>query len=593
MLPIFQPKREGLKFGHALCRPAKRKSLLILRRQFDQLESNPASFIFPSIRQGYLDPPALVRRLDQEWEVLRDHLGAEKGSFLLDLFFPSSPYTLTIIEKVHSLDYALPTHQPSVLLDLSVIEILKAILSDQHPPVSPQLFIELLNSYNERVPEFLIGGKFLFQIILKDHPSLKQEIKNRACAVLINHFEIETLFIFISGHPGLKENDRQILFQSLTAFQKIYRKFLELQEEIGNKDAISQKWFGEDFDRLKNRPQFQENFLGLMNLFLHLIEAQKAEEALSLGRYLVLRFNNEDILRHLHGLIQQGDLNGKAVLQQDIYRLIYFIMQDFREEYIPQKVDSDLTQTLSEMEAQALDSMRLITVGQVPARIILQGMAEKGLTPKQNYALNPHLEERLRLYHLTFLFDLYPIPPLAQEVLFIVTRIAENLELKKEDLVRFIAYLERLLIFLQQLEEMGVRILPGPQYGLILNPFQLSSFSLIQEGAYFASSGYWMRSRVPPAVIRCISPRAIPNCLGILDRHIFSRVSLLTGAFRGTPFDLDSTNRYDWDEEPETCQIRPGYFLLDIPPLLTRSWEKTQALQKEALQEKIRKKDWV
>jgi hypothetical protein len=101
-----------------------------------------------------------------------------------------------------------------------------------------------------------------------------------------------------------------------------------------------------------------------------------------------------------------------------------------------------------------------------------------------------------------------------------------------------------------------------------------------------------MRSTVPPGLIRCINFNAIPNCLGVLDRHIFSRISLLTGAFRGTPFDLDSTNRYDWDEEPETCQIRPGYFLLDIPSTLTQPWEKIQALQQGALQEKIKNKEW-
>jgi hypothetical protein len=564
-----------------------------LKAEINQFENNPASFIFSSHRPTYLNPLALNQRLDQEWEERRDLWASEETAPLQEIFFPSSPYTLKIIEQVYLLDYTLSIDQPSILLDLGVLYILKAVITEGHDPVSPQLFIELLNCYNERVPELLVLGNILFQIILKDHPTLKQEIKNRTCAVLINHFEIEALFIFIAGHPGLEERDKQILFQSLTAFQKIYRKFLELQEEIGNKDQISQKWFGEDFDHLKKSPRFQDNFLLLVNLFHHLIEDQKSDEALSLGRYLVLRFNNEDILRHLHGLMQREAINDKADLQQDVYRLIYFIMQDFRKEYIPQAVDSALTNTLSEMETQARESMRMITIGQVPAQIILQGMEKEGLPPQSQYSLTPQLAEKFRQYHLTLLFDLYPIPPAAQEILSVVSRIAENLELKKDDLVRFIAYLERLLIFLQQLEEMGLRILPGPRYGVILNPFQLSSFSLIQEGAYFASTGYWLRSRVPPAVIRCISPRAIPNCLGILDRHIFSRISLLSGAFRGTPFDLDSTNRYDWDEEPETCQIRPGYFLLDIPPLLAQAWEKSQSLQKEALQEKIRKKDWV
>jgi len=161
------------------------------------------------------------------------------------------------------------------------------------------------------------------------------------------------------------------------------------------------------------------------------------------------------------------------------------------------------------------------------------------------------------------------------------------------DLVKFIFYLERLLIFLQQLEEFNITLVEGPCYGTILNPFQMNSLSMIVEGAYFASAGYWFGSTISPSIIRCINPRAIPNCLGVLDRHIFSRISLLTGAYCGAPFDLDSTNRYDWDEEPEIGQIRPGYFLIDIPGDLRRSWEKPQTFQRRILQEKISQKDWV
>jgi hypothetical protein len=571
--------------------PSLEKLQTTLEQALAPLMSHPASFIFSPDRPPYLNPKALIRKLEGEWQELK---ASPEGLLILEeLFFPSSPFALPVIERLAHLNELLTNEPSSVILDLATREILSAVLAPNYPPVSPQLFIELLNIYNQRSPELGILGNPFFQIITGTQPNLKQEIKNRTCGILINHFEIEALFLFIAGLPGIDERDKQILFQSLTAFQKIYRKFLELQEEIGNKDDISSAWFGRDFERLKKESAFRDNFSALINRFLLYLFEQKREEALSLGRYLVLRFNNEDILRQLHGLMQQESAEGRKFQQEEVYLMVYGIMQDFRKKYIPQKVDSELAQTLSDMETQAMESMRLITIGQVPAKLILEGMAKNVMTPQEHYSPNPLLMDKLRQYHLTFLFDLYPVPALSQEILLTVSRIAENLELQKEDLVRFIAYLERLLIFLQQLEEMGIRILPGPRYGVILNPFQLSSFSLIEEGAYFASTGYWLRSRVPPAVIRCISPRAIPNCLGILDRHIFSRVSLLTGAFRGTPFDLDSTNRYDWDEEPENCQIRPGYFLIDIPPLLTRSWSKTQALQMEALQEKIRKKDWV
>ena len=552
------------------------------------LKTHPASFILSPDRSPYLHPQALAKWLDREWQGLKTSLDKEAALALREIFFPSAPFSLTVIPSITRLDEVLPEGSPCIVLDLTVAEVLKAVLAEGHPPVTPQLFIELMHIYTRRVPELLISGNALFQLLIQDQPSLKQEIKNRACAALINHFEIEALFIFIAGHPGLTERDKQILFQSLTAFQKIYRKFLELQAEIGNKDNISREWFGENFDRLQT--DYGDNFAALVNRFLHCLLEEKKEEALSLGRYLVLRFNNEDILRQVYELMQQEASEGKDISYEKGYLLIFSIMQDFRKKYISGKVDSELTQTLSEMETQALESMRLITIGRVPAQLILEGMPKDGLPSPQDYSLNPLLMEKLQQYHLTFLYNLYPIPARSQEALYIVSRVAENLDLQQEDLIRFIAYLERLLIFLQQLEEMGIRILPGPRYGVILNAFQLSSFSLIEEGAYFASTGYWLHSRVPPAVIRCISPRAIPNCLGILDRHIFSRVSHLTGAFRGTPFDLDSTNRYDWDEEPETCQIRPGYCLLDIPPLLTRSWAKTQALQQEALQEKIRRR---
>ena len=563
--------------------PIQCKTLLV--SEIDRLPGSACPFLFSPVKPGYHDLVKLQELFYEEWASFESNPEQEAVQALREILFPSRPFDITIIEKLSLLDFP-------VIQDLCIAKILKDISSSGHPQVTPQLYIELLNCYTQRAPEFLVLVDPLLNLIfLQGDPSVKQGIKTRVCAVLINHYEIETLIIYISCHPNLKEKEKQTLFQSLTAFQKIYRKFLELQDEIGNKDQISLNWFGEDFERLKKRGRFRDSFSSLVGRFLELLRDKNKNEALQVGRFLVLRFNNEDILRILHGQMETGELRDNFLLKNFFFRQIYSIMQEFRKEYISQKVDSELTHFISEMETQNFESMRLITVGKVPAHIIPQEQVKED-HPLSNYPLDPELLEKMKQYHLSALFDLYPVPPRAQEILLTLSRIAENLDLQKEELVKFIAYLERVLIFLQQLEEMGIQILSSLRYGLILNPFQMKSLSLIFEGAYFASTGYWMHSTVPPGLIRCINFNAIPNCLGVLDRHIFSRISLLTGAYRGTPFDLDSTNRYDWDEEPETCQIRPGYFLLDIPSALTQPWEKIQTLQQEALQEKIMKKEW-
>ena len=567
------------------------KSCLI--NHLEGISPSPIQFLFSSHRLGYHNHRALKRRFNEEWKSLHERLTPEEWLEVNEILFPTEPYNLKIIPKLTRLDLLPPDQDSQIIQDIVIAKILIKIIAEHHPPVSPQLFVELIDFYNRRIPELLILADPVLRIILLEgNPAHRQAIKTRACAVLINHYEIETLIIYISFHQVYSWEEKQTLFQSLTAFQKIYRKLLESHEWIGNKDQISLTWFGKDFDSLKKKDEFRDNFSNLVDHFLELLRSNAKHEALQMGQFLVLRFNNEDILRLLHNKMETGDLKNNAALKKLIFRRIHTIMQEFRREYISQKLDANLTRFIAELEIQSVESMRQITDGTVPPTIILRGSL-KGCRPKPDYALNPELAEKLLQYNLTLLFDLYPVSPLAQKILFLVSQIAEHMELTKVDLVKFIFYLERLLIFLQQLEEFNITLIEGPCYGTILNPFQMNSLSMIVEGAYFASTGYWFGSTISPSVIRCINPRAIPNCLGVLDRHIFSRISLLTGAYCGAPFDLDSTNRYDWDEEPEICQIRPGYFLIDIPGNLRRSWEKPQAFQRRILQEKISKKDWV
>ena len=527
--------------------------------QLNRTDPSSSSFLFSPQKAGYLDRKSLLELWNEGEPLLGNLADEEVWDDLKAVLYPETPYDLRIVEKIQGLAYFFPEKESTVLLSGLIAKILSEVLSNQHPPVSPQLYIELLNLLLKISPEFLIVIEPLFKVILGQSPALRRGVKTLACAVIISHFEVESIFIFIAGRSALQEEEKQILFQSLSAYQQIYRKFLELQEDIGDKDQICRNWFGEDYDQLKKKWEYRDSSSNLVPRFIDCLRQKNEKEALQVGRFLVLRNTNEDILRLIHGRIQQSNLKSDLLLTTFIYRQIYNIMQDFRRKYISPEVREDLFQVFSAQQSQALESMGLITVGKVPAHLILQGLPSEDRTPL-SYPLKDTLRDQLAPYNLTALYDLHPIPLLSQEVLFLVGQIAESLDLKKEELVTFISYLERMLVFLQQLEEMNIPILLGPRYGLILNAFQLDSLSLIREGAYFASTGYWLRSRVPPSLIRCISPHAIPNCLGVLDRHIFSRISPLTGAFRGTPFDLDSTNRYDWDEEPETCQIRPGYF---------------------------------
>lgn len=573
------------------CLDLKARIRASITSQLSLTDSSTSSFLFSTQKPGYFDRKTLLELWNEGEPLLGNLTDEEVWDDLKAVLYPETPYDLRIIENIQALYDSFPEGESSVLLGSLIARIGMEALSPNYPPVSPQLFIELLNFLLKLSPEFLVIIEPVSKIILGRNPAVKRGVKTLACAVLISHFEVETLFIYFACHPSLQEEEKQILFQSLSAYQKIYRKFLELQEDIGDRHQISRNWFGEDYSQTKKRGEYRDSSSNLVGRFIDCLRQKNKEEALQVGRFLVLRNTNEDILRLIHSRIQMSNLKSDLLLTTSIYRQIYDIMQDFRRKYISPEVREDLFQVFSAQQSQALESMGLITVGKVPAHLILQGLPSEDRTPL-SYPLNDTLRDQLASYNLIALYDLHPIPLLSQEVLFLVGQIAESLDLKKEGLVTFISYLERMLVFLQQLEEMDIPILLGPRYGLILNAFQMDSLSLIREGAYFASTGYWLRSRVPPSLIRCISPHAIPNCLGVLDRHIFSRISPLTGAFRGTPFDLDSTNRYDWDEEPETCQIRPGYFLIEIPTNLIHQWEQTQGLQKEALQEKIKRKEW-
>ncbi|MCD6266060.1 MAG: hypothetical protein J7K02_08870 [Deltaproteobacteria bacterium] len=561
--------------------------------QIKAFKSYSLDFLFTPNNHPYLDIDSIYACFEKEWKIAKPLLEAkDRKQDLVDIIFPKKPYNLTVIQTLHDLFLNSSLPHSFIFLDMCIVKILTETSGQYRNHVSPQLLLELLNFHKLRTPEFLIIIKPIIQIVLGREKNINHVIKSHACEVLINNYEIEAIFIYISRNTNLKEKEKQVLFQSLTAFQKIYRKFLELRVGIREKDLISLNWFGVSYNQLRQKREWRDSFSNLVKHFIAYLKKRNKNEALQIGRFLVLRFNNEDILRIIHYEISRDpDLSFERPLAQFIYRQTFKVMQEFRKNYISQKVDTELTQAISETEARTIDAMRMVTVGKVPASVVVKRL-RKGAHSLKNYPILPEFMEKLDEFNLKALFELYPIPPISQLTFNLLANIADNMELDHDEFFHFITYMERLLIFLQRFTEMDITVEKGSFYGLIKNPYQLNSLNLIKEGAYFASTGLWYQNTIPPSIIRCISPNAIPNCIGVKDRHIFSRISLLTGGFRGSPFDLDSTNRYDWDEEDETCLFRPGCLQITIPQSILERWEKTQNIQKSFLKELIQEKQW-
>jgi hypothetical protein len=431
--------------------------------QIKGVETHPLDFLFSSKKPPYLDIESIYACFEKEWETVKPFLqDKDQEQDLAYILFPKKPYDLRLIKKLHDIFLSSSLPHLHIFLDICITKILTEILGKYRKQVSPQLLLELLNFYKLRTPEFLIIIKPIIQIIVDQEKSFNHVIKSHACEVLINNYESD-----------LKEEEKQVLFQSLTAFQKIYRKFLELRVGIPEKDLISLNWFGVSYDQLRREGEWRDSFSNLVRRFIGYLKKRDKREAIRIGRFLVLRFNNEE----------------------------------FRKSYISQKVDAEVTQAISETESQAIDAMRMVTVGRVPARIVLKGLS-KGTGPAKHYPILPEFMEKLDLFNLKALFELYPIPPISQEVFNIVANISDNMELGRDEFFHFIVYMEKLLIFLQRFKEMDITVEKGSVYGLIKNPYQLNSLNLIKEGAYFTSTGLWHQNTIPPSIIRCISPNA-------------------------------------------------------------------------------------
>ena len=83
--------------------------------------------------------------------------------------------------------------------------------------------------------------------------------------------------------------------------------------------------------------------------------------------------------------------------------------------------------------------------------------------------------KKLDIFNLNAILELCPIPKISQGIVMQLSNIADDMDFERDELFYFIAYMENLLFFLQELEEMDITVERDPFYGIIKNPYQLTS----------------------------------------------------------------------------------------------------------------------
>lgn len=468
------------------------------------------------------------------------------------------------------------------ILDIALSKILFEIVSNEKAPYHPQNLRHVLSYFSQRTAQFLLIIEPLLRII-PDQKRFALEERGRAARTLINNYDIETLFIYIACNPNLKEKDKEHILPWLVTYQKIYRRLQDyLYNQKQDKEKVAGEWFESSLSKLKKEdvvpvkdyqvPEFVRKFLS------HFI-VNRTEESLRIGKALVLVINNEDILRVIRRILNEDDrFSEDRGTVREIYRRLFLIMQEYREICTGKK--------RSEIEIKgkfAAISRERRVIEELTPGVTEQITKTPILGRRTQYDLLSDSKRHIEEGNLHHLFEIWPIPPVSQEIFNAICSLKEKLPDDPDIQFNQLIFQEKILEFLMRLERLGIRVVKDSLLPLITNAFQLNSLNLFSRGLYLGSTGCWQSlNQIPPSVICCTNPHSIMNCLGHKERHIFLRVFLGTGEFYESPFILDSTLRYgSVDEEGllDGLVMRPGLFLLDIPDEIQKIWGETEYVQ--------------
>ena len=481
------------------------------------------------------------------------------------------------------------------LIDIVLAKRLQQIVSDRinkNNFSNPQVLLNILSCFSERRPVYILIVESLIKIILEGD-YFDSEVRGRACRTLINNYRIENTLIFVLTNKNLDMREKFIVCTKLRAYKKVYRKLLLIQyDEKLEKAAVSKKWFNtKEFDHIK---YYQAPTI--ISAFIDCILKGNNDEALELGRKLMLPIDSEDVLRLLFLAINaRPNIFSNQELIQKIYTQIYSIMNDYRN--ICKMEKSSERALKSEFSDRSKES-------RLSEKAIFSAVKkQKDMTPmlgkRTLYPLLPETRQNFEESGMLHLFHIRPIPEKSQQLFNIVCKLKGRIPEGTEYEIAHLLYREKLLAFLMRLDRVGIKI-AETELPLITNAVQMETHSLFRAGRFFGSTGFWQSlAEKPPSINCCAKPHAIGNCLDQPLRHIVFRVFLGTGELYESPFIVDSTPRFesmdegtDEDSILNSLFIRPGLFLLNMPFIIKKQWEMTQQAQLEKLNKVISDKIW-
>jgi len=206
---------------------------------------------------------------------------------------------------------------------------------------------------------------------------------------------------------------------------------------------------------------------------------------------------------------------------------------------------------------------------------------------RRRHELLEQTRANLQTWNLMRLFEVFPIPPEAQEVFNRLCDIGNAIPLDGTvERLTFLLYIEKALELFQQMESLGVKLpIPeGSREPIIYNTFQLSILGLVKKddrNTYLVSTGYWREhNKRRPGIFKIFGPCSMTNCAGNFTVSMGLRILTSSGQFYEAPMALDHTLRYPQDYElHEPCRERPGWLPVTLPPDLRNVWDTVQDYQ--------------